>query len=293
MKPLLDVLVILDALEKEGSFAAASAKLYKTPSALSYTIHKLESDLNIQLLDRSGHRARFTCTGQMLLEKGRELLNTARELELQAIRLHQGWENTLTISVDMTFPFSLLTSLMEQFYQQRNVTRLQFTSAGGWDALAAGEVDMVLGALNEPPTLVGYGFSLLGDVDLCFVVAINHPLAQAKEPLNLRVLQRYRAIICNAGLLQSEKQESVTVYDMNSLLELVCAGLGWAYLPRYLAEALLEKGKLVEKRISTPARLHRAWIGWNEDVFGLAAQWWLQAILANSAIRQIYNTKIV
>ena len=54
MKPLLDVLVILDALDKEGSFAAASAKLYKTPSALSYTIHKLESDLNIQLLDRSG-----------------------------------------------------------------------------------------------------------------------------------------------------------------------------------------------------------------------------------------------
>lgn len=47
MKPLLDVLVILDALEKEGSFAAASAKLFKTPSALSYTIHRLESDLNI------------------------------------------------------------------------------------------------------------------------------------------------------------------------------------------------------------------------------------------------------
>ncbi len=86
-------------------------------------------------------------------------------------------------------------------------------------------------------------FSLLGDVDLCFVVAINHPLAQAKEPLNLRVLQRYRAIICNAGLLQSEKQESVTVYDMNSLLELVCAGSGWAYLPRYLAEAPAGEGK--------------------------------------------------
>lgn len=68
MKQLLDVLMILDALEKEGSFAAASAKLYKTPSALSYTVHKLESDLNIQLLDRSGHRAKFTRTGKMLLE---------------------------------------------------------------------------------------------------------------------------------------------------------------------------------------------------------------------------------
>lgn len=77
MKPLLDVLMILDALEKEGSFAAASAKLYKTPSALSYTVHKLESDLNIQLLDRSGHRAKFTRTGKMLLEKGREVLHTS------------------------------------------------------------------------------------------------------------------------------------------------------------------------------------------------------------------------
>ena len=87
MKPLLDVLMILDALEKEGSFAAASAKLYKTPSALSYTVHKLESDLNIQLLDRSGHRAKFTRTGKMLLEKGREVLHTVRELEKQAILL--------------------------------------------------------------------------------------------------------------------------------------------------------------------------------------------------------------
>ena len=100
MKPLLDVLVILDALDKEGSFAAASAKLYKTPSALSYTIHKLESDLNIQLLDRSGHRARFTRTGQMLLEKGRDVLHTARELEKQAVRLHQGWEDRLVLNVD-------------------------------------------------------------------------------------------------------------------------------------------------------------------------------------------------
>lgn len=53
MKPLLDVLVILDALEK-GSFAAASAKLYKTPSALSYTVQKLESDLNIKSLTAPG-----------------------------------------------------------------------------------------------------------------------------------------------------------------------------------------------------------------------------------------------
>ena len=80
----------ISASLRSCSFAAASAKLYKTPSALSYTIHRLESDLNIQLLDRSGHRARFTPTGQMLLEKGREVLHIARELEIRAVKLQQG-----------------------------------------------------------------------------------------------------------------------------------------------------------------------------------------------------------
>ncbi|VED48567.1 LysR family transcriptional regulator [Raoultella terrigena] len=148
MKPLLDVLVILDALEKEGSFAAASAKLYKTPSALSYTIHKLESDLNIQLLDRSGHRARFTPSGQLLLEKGREVLHTARELEKQAIKLHQGWENALVIAVDATFPFSLLAPLVGQFYQQHQLAQLRFsreTVSDRWEALVEGRADIVLG----------------------------------------------------------------------------------------------------------------------------------------------------
>jgi DNA-binding transcriptional LysR family regulator len=104
MKPLLDVLVILDALEK-GELCRRVGKALKTPSALSYTIHKLESDLNIQLLDRSGHRARFTPTGQMLLEKGREVLHTARELEKRAVKLHQGWENSLAWRWTAPFPW--------------------------------------------------------------------------------------------------------------------------------------------------------------------------------------------
>ncbi|MGF7449266.1 LysR family transcriptional regulator, partial [Klebsiella michiganensis] len=148
MKPLLDVLVILDALDKEGSFAAASAKLYKTPSALSYTIHKLESDLNIQLLDRSGHRARFTRTGQMLLEKGRDVLHTARELEKQAVRLQQGWENALILNVDATFPFPLLAPAIAAFYHQHHATRLEFRRdipGANWQMLMEGRADLLLG----------------------------------------------------------------------------------------------------------------------------------------------------
>ena len=62
----------------------------------------------------------------MLLEKGREVLHTVRELEKQAIKLHEGWENELVIGVDDTFPFSLLAPLIEAFYQHHSVTRLKF-----------------------------------------------------------------------------------------------------------------------------------------------------------------------
>ena len=64
-----EALLILDALDRHGSFAAAAAALFKTPSALSYMVQKLENDLDITLLDRSGHRAKFTDTGKLMLEK--------------------------------------------------------------------------------------------------------------------------------------------------------------------------------------------------------------------------------
>ncbi len=41
----------------------------------------------------------------MLLEKGRELLHIARELEIRAVKLQQGWENSLRLAVDSTFPW--------------------------------------------------------------------------------------------------------------------------------------------------------------------------------------------
>lgn len=47
MKLLLDVLMIFDVLEKEGSFVVVLVKFYKMLFVLSYIVYKLESDFNI------------------------------------------------------------------------------------------------------------------------------------------------------------------------------------------------------------------------------------------------------
>lgn len=263
MKPLLDVLVILDALEKEGSFAAASAKLFKTPSALSYTIHRLESDLNIQLLDRSGHRARFTPSGQMLLEKGREVLHIARELEIRAVKLQQGWENSLRLAVDSTFPVALLSPPIAAFYQQQLLTRLHFTlnpSLLDWRPLTDGQADLLLGALGEPPPLSGYDYLPLGELELLLVVAPQHPLARHRAPLSWRTLRRYRAVATGEGGALLSDQETLTVCDAAGQLALLRLGLGWGCLPRYQVQGLLDSGELVCMTVRGLSPRQRAWI---------------------------------
>ena len=73
----LEALRVLDAIDRKGSFGAAAEVLFKVPSALTYTVQKLESDLGISIFDRSKQRAQLTTAGRLLLEQGRQLLQAA------------------------------------------------------------------------------------------------------------------------------------------------------------------------------------------------------------------------
>ncbi|MDX1654422.1 MAG: LysR family transcriptional regulator, partial [Candidatus Competibacteraceae bacterium] len=99
MRLTLDALAVLDAIDRRGSFAAAAAELTRVPSAITYTIQKLEHDLGVAVFDRSGHRARLTPAGRRLLEEGRQLLRAAGDLERSVKRVATGWETDLCIAV--------------------------------------------------------------------------------------------------------------------------------------------------------------------------------------------------
>ncbi len=43
MRLSLDALLVLDAIERKGSFAAAAHELHRVPSAITYTVQKLEA----------------------------------------------------------------------------------------------------------------------------------------------------------------------------------------------------------------------------------------------------------
>ena len=195
MKLTLDALNVLDAIDRSGSFAAAAESLYRVPSAISYTIQKLEQDLGTAIFDRSGHRAVLTPAGKTLLKEGRRLLFAAHELEGQVKRIATGWETELRIAMDTIIPASSLLPLIADFYTehtsaksdcpaaQNKGTQLQLQQevlGGTWDALVSNRVDLVIGASGEAPAGAGYRHFSLCEFNMVFAVAPNHPLATAE-----------------------------------------------------------------------------------------------------------------
>ena len=115
MNLTLESLRILDEIDRRASSAAAAAALDRVPSALTYTVRKLEDDLDVLLFDRRGHRAQLTSAGEELLSQGRHLLQAAEALEQRVKRTAAGWEAELRIVVDSVIPFQRLLPLLDEF----------------------------------------------------------------------------------------------------------------------------------------------------------------------------------
>ena len=100
----IDALKVLDAIDRKGSFAGAAGELFRVPSAISYTVQKLEEDLDVEIFDRSGHRATLTPAGRYLLNEGRALLEATEALAHTTRQVAQGWETRLRIGFSSLLP---------------------------------------------------------------------------------------------------------------------------------------------------------------------------------------------
>ena len=290
----LEALEVLDATDRRGSFAAAAIELDRVPSAVTYTVRRLEEALDVLLFDRKGRRATFTPAGRELLERGRALLAEATAVEQRVQRVATGWESELRIAVDSIVPLARVWPLVGRFYaecQARDAahTRLRVSQevlGGAWDALAEGRVDLVLGAPGDPPPGGGYRTRLMAEVPMVFVVAPRHPLSTAPEPLPESSILPHRAVVAadssrrlpprTVGLLSG--QDTLTVPDLPAKLAAQVAGLGCGAMPWYLAADEVAAGRLVVKTLETERPPSRAQASWRHARPGKALAWWIDAV---------------
>jgi len=290
MKITLDALLVMDAIERKGSFSAAADALFRVPSAVTYTIQKLEQGLDTKLFDRSGHRARLTPAGCKLLEDGRHLLRAAGDLECQVRRVATGWETELRVAVADVLPLRALYPLVEQFYQSCQGTQIKLLCevlGGVWDALIEGRADLIIGASGDRPTSGSYTVEALGKLEFAFVCAPHHPLAVEEEPLSDEARLQHRAVASadssrhlsprTVGLFSG--QDVLTLPNMAAKRDAQLRGLGVGYMPLYAVEDDLRYGRLVTKKTASGHPAVQLTIAWRNQQKGRALQWFCEQLL--------------
>ena len=83
---MLDDLRALVEFSQAGSIAAAADRLYRTPSAVTRQLQRLEAALGAELLDRSVKPPRLNSLGSRVLEQARDLLQRTEALRSVASR---------------------------------------------------------------------------------------------------------------------------------------------------------------------------------------------------------------
>ncbi|MDH2436115.1 LysR family transcriptional regulator [Pokkaliibacter sp. MBI-7] len=283
----LEALRVLDAIDRRGSFAGAADDLNKVTSAVSYTIQKLEQDMDMLLFDRQGHKAKLTPAGQYLLEQGRQLLQTSERIVEEARQLANGWESRLTLAVDSVMPVFPILELVGHFYREEqghtDIRLQEDVLGGGWDALLNDRADLLVAPLH-PEFARGLHQITLGYVNFHYVAAPDHPLTRLQRPADDEDIREYRAIVVadtsrdraplSTGLL--DRQPTLTVSSFNAKIAALKQGMGSGFLPVKMADPLIEEGVLVQipvvkEREPVPVSLY-----WKPKPGGKARDWFVQ-----------------
>ncbi|PWV73809.1 LysR family transcriptional regulator [Halomonas sp. A11-A] len=241
---------MLAAVVDHGGFARAAEAIHKSPSTLNHAVHKLEELLGVQVLEPVGRQVRLTEAGELLLRRARQLIESATALEDVAGRLAEGLEAEVVLAVDQVFPSDALARALNAFSEAYPYVRVQLHETvlnGGIEKLYDGSADLVISGLSAQ----GFLGEPLVTVRFLAVAHPDHPLHHLERSLDLRDLVQHRQLVVrdsaqrqslDSGWLKAEQRW--TVSHLETSIDMVQRGLGFAWLPETRIQGPLAAGRL-------------------------------------------------
>jgi DNA-binding transcriptional LysR family regulator len=247
-------LLCLDAVVTEGGFQAAAEKLRRAQPSVSQAVKKLEEQLGLNLLDRSGYRVSLTEAGRSFHQRARVMLHELGALKAHAAQLAMGEESELRVVIGDLCPLTQTLALLRRFFDGCPGTRLHlhFEAIGGpWERLFDGEADLILHHIDKSdPRLEHID---LFPVTLVPVVApgfLGFPLTRSITPEQMR--PHVQCIIRDTSrrapardYFVVEGARSWTVSDQLMKKELILQGMGWGHMPEFLVTPELRDRRLL------------------------------------------------
>lgn len=232
-----------------GSFSKAALILNIAQPALSRQVRLLETDLHVSLLTRTGRGVVLTEAGQRLFDHSVGILQLVARATEDIDATRDEPSGRIVIGLPPSIGRRLTLPLVEEFRHKLPKARLAIveglsTHLSEW--IATGRVDLglihnpepnpaieVTPVLDEPLGLVGPAPARAGKVaPLLLAELVNFPLILPERTHAMRKLLETQAAFADLKL-----NVTLEVSSVQSILDLVAAGYGYAVLTRTALEA--------------------------------------------------------
>jgi len=245
------------AVVRQGGFQAGAALLNKSHAAVFAAISKLEDNIGVALLDRSGYRVTLTEAGRSFYQKAEALLSETEALKLHARQLATGEETHLCIVLGDAFPLHQGLALLSEFFARHPRTRLDLhfeTIGGPQERLLNEEADLILNWVDKTDSRIEW--IDVGTVEFLPVVApgfLSFPVTDTLSSDQMRgvtqcIIRDTARSLPKTSYYLVEGAPSCTVADHVMKREVILRGMAWGHLPSFMIEEDLREGRLISIR---------------------------------------------
>ena len=246
----LEQLKALRAVVEHGGFRAASEALFKSQSAISIAIKKLEDELNLRLFIRDQYRPILTNEGKALYKKATVILNHSAEFTQLTEQFSMGEEPELRIAISGITPIEHILDVFKHTSKESPSTQLclQIENLNGtMERLKDGDADIVISENSDNSS--GYEYQHLTQVELISVVSTHSPFAKFSTSLQERDLEGSTQIIVRDTSLHTPKLTAGVVEGTNHWVvndfmmkkRVIASGSGWGRLPKHMVQEDIKK----------------------------------------------------
>lgn len=174
------------AVAETGSMTEGAARIFRSQSAASLQIRKLEDLLGQPVFDRHGRGVALTATGERLLPIAHDVTRTLSSAmrELTSDGLH----GRLRLGTPDDQNQQMLSRIIGEFAQSHPMVELEVScalSAGFPAALASGDMDIAVYEVEQP----GSEHEILREEQTFWMMSRHHDLLQ-RDPLPVALFDR-------------------------------------------------------------------------------------------------------
>lgn len=247
----LNHLATFAALAETGSFAGAARRLRLPTSTVSEHVAALEKNLGLQLVIRTTRANRLTEAGQILAQGAARMAAGIAETLAGVEALVNRPTGTLRLSLPFAFAADIVGPAVARFATLYPGIRLEIFVSNEVEDLIAGGFDLAvrIGPL-EDSSLIRRS---LGSMPMDLVASPAY-LAARGRPESLRALDGHCLVgnrpTVGLNILGPDGPErlvleaQVAVNDPKTMVAVIIGGSGLGLVPRFLAQAGLQSGRL-------------------------------------------------